>query len=404
MNNLTTPAHTLYSYLLSHDKSCGMQVFGMTNDTQDARDSEYVLIRLQKTPLVSYCDAQDTKYTDDFTVALIVSKQDQPLQLEKSEITLKYYLILTSKREQYPKRETENSKLGKFRTVYSVVKANVSTHVENFLETTLVTPTIDTTNTNDEINNDNDYMENNSSHNKIFTRKRSVIVEEEIEMTETLAPTPPPVPSSPLIPSQSGTVRTTDITSPHLFQIRQESVNYLGYYSSHEQLMQQLIISQARAARQHITNMIERGMLHCRTHLLWNKLLENKSTMTYCEFMELRSLARVEPLSSLDSRLSPLINQPISWYQTLAKVLQNKYQEHHKQFSTSDGNVTHHLILHPSYLQAFMMLTINLHTSRGVSKLKYKSNNNWILYFNGFFFFFLFYFRNCMQSTENPPK
>ncbi|XP_063994970.1 KICSTOR complex protein SZT2-like [Diachasmimorpha longicaudata] len=358
VSSLTTPAHTLYSYLLSHEKTYGMQVFGMTSDSQDTRDSEYVLVRLQSTPLVSYCDAQDTKYTDDFIVALIVSKEDHSPQVEKTEISLKFYLILTSKRELYPKREVENNKLGKFRTVYSVVKTTTGAHVDNYLESGPTTPVPSSEKSlKDDSATDSEYTESNSDSVSSVRENSKNDQEDKREM----APTPPPVPTSPLMSASTGNTPE----SPHFMQIRQESVNYLGYYSSHEQLMQQLIISQAKAARQHITNMIERGTLHCRTHLLWNKLLENKSTMSYTEFMELRSLAKAESLSALDTRLSPLINQPIGWYQTLAKVLQNKYQEHHKQFSTPDGNVTHHLILHPSYLQAFMMLTIDLHTSRG---------------------------------------
>lgn len=183
-------------------------------------------------------------------------------------------------------------------------------------------------------------------------------------MNSPQAPTPPPVPDSPLTPH---VVNSSSASSANLSQIRQESVNYLGYYSSHEQLMQQLIMAQASAAQQHIRSMIEQGALHCRTHLLWNRLLESRSTMTYAEFVELRSLACVEPLTRIDSRLNPLLNQPIGWYQALAKLLQNKYQEYHKQFNAPDGNLTHHLVLHPNYVQAFMMLTIDLHTSRGVS-------------------------------------
>ncbi|KAK0161678.1 hypothetical protein PV327_008097 [Microctonus hyperodae] len=371
ISNLTTPAHTLYAYLLSHERTYGMQVFGMTN-AQDISESEYVLVRLQSTPLVSYCDAQDTKYTDDFTVALIVSKQDQPLQLEKSEITLKYYLLLTSKRELYPKRELGNNKLGKFRTVYNVVKTTSGSHVESLLESSpSATPTsLSDKSSRDESNTDFDLLENKSTSG--YLKLDGAIIEDQKQIDEILAPTPPPVPSSPLM--TLSTMRTAEVASPHLIQIRQESVNYLGYYSSHEQLMQQLIVSQARAARKHITTMIERGMLHCRTHLLWNKLLENKSTMLYAEFMELRSLARVESLSNLDSRLRPLVNQPINWYQSLAKVLQNKYQEHYKQFSTTDGNVIHHLILHPSYLQAVMMLTVDTHSSRGELYVVYRKS------------------------------
>ncbi|CAD6224796.1 GSCOCG00005557001-RA-CDS, partial [Cotesia congregata] len=141
VNNLTTPASTLYSYLLSHEKTYGMQVFGMTSDSLDDQESEYVLVRIQNTPSVNYCDVQDVKYTDDFTVILIVSKQDLPVQLEKSEIILKYYLILISKRELYPKKEVENNKLGKFRTVYSIVKTPSGSHVESSVESTLTTPT-----------------------------------------------------------------------------------------------------------------------------------------------------------------------------------------------------------------------------------------------------------------------
>ena len=377
MSNLATPARTLYSYILSHEKAYGMQVFSMSDDSEEVQDSEYVLVRLQSTPLVSYCDAQDTKYTDDFDVALIVSRLDEISHSESNEITLKYYLMLTSKRELYPKRDLENNKLGKFRTVYSVGKSVTNSQVESPSESSPASNMLPSSRKHSKcefISSSIDLREKSAENSDTeFKTEDEIEKIEKIEETEKeededeedllnpLAPTPPPVPDSPL------TQNILDASSSNLLQIRQESINYLGYYSSHEQLMQQLIMSQAQAAREHITSMIERGALHCRTHLLWNKLLESKSTMSYAEFAELRSLACVEPLSTLDSRLSPLVSQPMTWYQALAKVLQNKYQDYHKQFNTPDGNVTHHLILHPSYVQAFMMLTIDLHTSRGVS-------------------------------------
>lgn len=58
---------------------------------------------------------------------------------------------------------------------------------------------------------------------------------------------------------------------------RQEAINYLGYYSSHEQLMQQLILEQADSAVQRICTMVSQGMVHCRRHLLWNKLQSSPS-------------------------------------------------------------------------------------------------------------------------------
>ncbi|EFN84896.1 KICSTOR complex protein SZT2 isoform X2 [Harpegnathos saltator] len=374
IRNIAIPARTLYSYLLSHDKVYGMRV--MSSELQESHDNEYVLIKLQSTPLVSYCDAQDTRYTDDFDVALIVSRVEQPAQLEKTEITLKYYLMLTSKRELYPKREVENNKLGKFRTVYSVGRSTNSSYTDSPVESSPVSPMPPFVrgDSRTEICVDQQQIDKSlDSNGGTVTKETNETKDAEIKTANynvhnSLAPTPPPVPNSPLAQSSSipnATSTNMSTSSPHLVQIRQESVNYLGYYSSHEQLMQQLIMSQAQAARQHIMSMVDRGALQCRTHLLWDKLLENKSTMTYAEFKELCSLAHIESLPNLDPRLRPLVNQPVSWYQTLSKVLQNKYQENHKQFNTSDGNITHHLILHPTLFQAFMMLTIDLHASRG---------------------------------------
>lgn len=129
---MITPAHMLYQYLLSHEKTYGMQVFSMSDDVDDSQYSEYVLVRLQSTPLVSYHDAQDTKYIDDFNVAFVVTWLEQFAQPDSHEITLKYYLMLTSKREVYPKRDTESSnKIGKFRTVYNMIKATTNPQVDS---------------------------------------------------------------------------------------------------------------------------------------------------------------------------------------------------------------------------------------------------------------------------------
>jgi len=133
--------------------------------------------------------------------------------------------------------------------------------------------------------------------------------------------------------------------------------------------------------------MVSQGMVHCRRHLLWNKLQSSPSRdwerrrdkdreessrdqlaghgLTYSEFCELRNLAIVEPLSQLDTRLSPLLCQPLTWYQALAKVLMAKYADHYRMFMAPDGNVQHLVILHPRYIEAFMMLSIDLHSSRG---------------------------------------
>ncbi|RZF32788.1 hypothetical protein LSTR_LSTR011434 [Laodelphax striatellus] len=151
-------------------------------------------------------------------------------------------------------------------------------------------------------------------------------------------------------------------------EIRPESVNYLGYYSSHEQLMQQLILEQAEAARRHIIWMASQGSLDCRTHLLWNKLMSNyplNNTLTHGELIELCNLAQVDLLSAIDPRLSPLLSQSLTWYQSLVKVLAAKYSDLCRTFTSPDNNVQHFLILHPKLMKGFVMLTLDMQAGRG---------------------------------------
>lgn len=151
-------------------------------------------------------------------------------------------------------------------------------------------------------------------------------------------------------------------------EIQQESVNYLGYYSSHEQLMQQLILDHAKVTQEQIKEMVAKGMVHCRTHLLWNKLVapQDCQGLTYAEFMELKGLARLHNLCDIQPSLGALLNQPLTWYQGLSKLLLAKYADQNRIYVSADGNIQHYVILHPRYVGAFMLLSMDMHTSRGV--------------------------------------
>ncbi|KAL1130342.1 hypothetical protein AAG570_013280 [Ranatra chinensis] len=155
---------------------------------------------------------------------------------------------------------------------------------------------------------------------------------------------------------------------------RQESVNYLGYYSTHEQLMQQIIMEEASAAEKHIECMINKGSIDCRTHILWNKLLSTTPTfqLTYSELFELKELAHVQSLLSLDSRLSPMLTQPMGWYQGLMKTLITKYAERNRIFISPDNCTQHLLILHQRFLNGFVMLTVDTHHQTGDLSVVYR--------------------------------
>ncbi|XP_065351660.1 KICSTOR complex protein SZT2-like isoform X3 [Cloeon dipterum] len=156
---------------------------------------------------------------------------------------------------------------------------------------------------------------------------------------------------------------------------RQENVKYMGYYSLHEQTMQRLILDQANKARDQVLSMVHQGMEHCRTHILWETLLRTsaeaedkakRKDLTFNEFHELLRLASMESLSSLDPRLNPLLCQPLLWYQNLEKVLIAKYGANEiRRYSSGDQGIQHTVVLSTNYLEAFMLLSVDSHTSRG---------------------------------------
>lgn len=370
VQNVTTAPQQLFNYLLSHEKVYKMEVFRMapvTNENDSSVDNEYVLVQLENMPHVTYRDAHDMSHTDDFSVTLIVSHDsalDKQESADQSTLHLKYYIILTSTRELFPKLEI-GSKLGKFRTVSTASHDPMQLYYPRSLHVT------SGYHNSDILDRDNTPLE-------------AVCAPPCVPVT-ILAPLTPQAPAlpAPLTDCDFSVNQDPGLpVLPHHTEIRQESVNYLGYYSSHEQLMHELILERASAAQKCIHDMVAQGMEHCRTHLLWNKLLipsreserRKEETfsrdmlsigLTYIEFCELRSLAVVEPLNQLDPRLSPLLSQSLTWYQSLAKVLMAKYSDHYRLFVSPDGNVQHVVVLHPRYLEAFMMLSIDTNSSRG---------------------------------------
>ncbi|XP_054280353.1 KICSTOR complex protein SZT2-like isoform X2 [Macrosteles quadrilineatus] len=321
MAKMSTPANMLFNYLLSHKENYPMKVIRVAMPGQELDDnplsigspSEYVLVQQQSSATqVMYRDSQDNKQVYEYDIVLVVANEESS---DPSILRLCYYILLTSRREPYAKLENER-KLGKFCTVST---ANPLT---------------------------------------LYTLSR-----------ETTPPIPEETPEELAEAHQSsGSYMFERRSSSHNVEIKAESVNYLGYYSSHEQFMQQLIMEQANKARGSIEDIITQVSLHCRTHFLWNKLTSSCSTgliPTYAEFSELLNLASIEPLSDVDSRVSPVLTQPLVWYQGLAKLLQAKYTDFCKSFTSPDTAVLYHLVLHPRVPLGFIMITLDSNASQG---------------------------------------
>ncbi|XP_017776135.1 PREDICTED: protein SZT2-like [Nicrophorus vespilloides] len=324
IGNLLTEGKQLYTYLLSNVKQYNLSVVSMHNIGEG---TEYVLIQVSNISDVTYRDAQDRQHTDDFDITLIISNISTTYNNSDNVIHLKYYLILTSGREMYPKTEVER-KLGKFRTVSSTSRTAI-------MESEYAK----------EMPDDCDSDKKSESDRSELTNLTQSTTDDE-----------------------SGCEHKAKRQSPNI-EIKPESVNYLGYYSSHEQLMQQLILNCADNTKKTIKEMVTQGTVDCRTHLLWNKLLTNQDIgqLTFDEFVELKGLSKLESLGDIHPNLGSLINQPLHWFQGLAKLLLYKYHDQHRFYVSEDENIQYYVILHPRCTGAFMLLSIDMHTARGVS-------------------------------------
>ncbi|XP_052124949.1 KICSTOR complex protein SZT2 isoform X2 [Frankliniella occidentalis] len=458
VSDIATPGVQLFSYLLQNDKAYGMEVFRMAPVTYDEHDqdscsvhmqSEFVLVQHKTTPHLSYRDVHDLKQTDDFDVTLIVTHDPSPELPDQNQLKLKYFIVLTSRRELYPKAEVER-KQGKFRTVST---ANVPGNAVSLPASTpppgpppppgplpapttitaqvavpvalppvaiatavpaappIIAPIINTiTDSNGSMHSASPSAPSTPAAPNAPVLLEVVTQDVPGALTIDRLPSPaseatpdlcsvlvsleshsssvPELPNTLPISTESESFNSDSggqLSSSHHVEIRQEAVNYLGYYSSHEQLMGQLIHQQAATARNHIVSMVTQGAMHCRTHMLWTRLMcpavsnirsnprdHQGQSLSFSEFRELVRLAEVEPLSRLDPRLKPLLAQPLTWYQGLARVLLSKYSDHNRQFFAPDSSAHHIVILHPRYPDAFVMLSLDNHTARGDLAVVYR--------------------------------
>ncbi|XP_047479590.1 KICSTOR complex protein SZT2-like isoform X5 [Penaeus chinensis] len=355
-----SPGEQLYNYLLAREKQYKMRVLRMTpvilDPTADMQYTEFVLVHT-KTCRVHYSDANDQRVSDDYDVTLLVS-HNATLDAQSSDqqlnvLHLNFYVILTSRREMYPNRILEK-KMGKFRTVSTAPslghwKTATSSQPESSNESGSCTPPV--------------------MSGQVFT-----------EAGGHLQAPPGMQPPPPALSSSTHTSTTSSDPPPPVksyIGIRLESVNYLGYYTVYEETMQKTLLNQAEEARTRIQHIFNQAKIHCRRDSLWQRLTaslrdEDRQKLpsqalgglSFRELSELLSLVRVEPLSSVDPQLLPLITKPLQWYQTLTRVLQAKYQERHRSLTSSDGNVQHNVILSPSCPDAFMMLSVDLYKQK----------------------------------------
>jgi len=342
-SNTVTPAQ-MFNYLLSHEKQYRMNVIRMEPvylDSDMEFDNEYVLTQLSSHNITYNTDngLPEHRRKDDFDVTLLLSHDICPQ--DKKLLTLKYFVIMTSKRELYPMKGQWNT-LGKFRTV--TTQQGVK-DFSNASSAPRATP-------------------------EVISQGRRPSGEESSRESREATP--------------EGVAREETTLKSHILGklggIRQESVNYIGYYSEHEETMKNVIMAQASNAEERVGETVSLAMIDCRRDQLWQKLLlcrgpkDPAAQLSYHEFTELITLVHHETLDKVDPQLLPLLTKSTAWFTALSHTMVTKYGDLCRQFVSSDGKVHHTVVLNESYMDTFALVSVDNSTKEGTLNIVYKEN------------------------------
>lgn len=134
--------------------------------------------------------------------------------------------------------------------------------------------------------------------------------------------------------------------------------------------MQSMMNEQAKKAEELIRAIVNQAKVHCRRDTLWQRLQQtptsSSANLSYFEFRELLTLSYTEPISSGEPQLVPLLAQPVSWYQGLAKLLLSRYPETQRHYSSGDGKIQYVIVLNHRLPGTAMMLSWDMHADKAV--------------------------------------
>lgn len=368
----------LFNYLLSKEKQYNMKVMRMTpiipDESLDMQETEYVLIQ------IGTCHPKQqtiqVRLAEEYESIMLVSKDDLDLYLSELEdsdeeidyeqtLYLRYYLILTSKREMYPSHVFENG---------SRKKLNKAGCEEGSRFRLLsVASSLCSTPTNGSSSGSTPQNGSNCASDDIDRLSRTNTIQRNgSDAGSSLSSTS--VTSTSVSASARAVARSTSVTrsgSPRNTPvIRKENINYQAYYSLYEIIMEKLLLTQADLAVKKIKSIFERAKIHCRRDSLWKKLtarsLDDEAHRGVCkvptfdEVEELLGIVQVENIEQFDPRVSSFVRQPLPWHQALVRLLQHKCQQNVKSVTSSDGNRQHITVMSPTSPDTVMVISMDL--------------------------------------------
>uniref|UniRef100_UPI00398E855C KICSTOR complex protein SZT2 n=1 Tax=Pristiophorus japonicus TaxID=55135 RepID=UPI00398E855C len=327
--NMTT-AHQLYNYITDHASTYRMKPLRMSRTamSMDARKGnqntemhEYALVALWNRS-GSYKDSEGIRHHDEFDISLLVCHSAGPFEeqpeTERNMLRLRFYVIMTSCRELFPRLTAD---MRRFKKLPRTRRDSLD-----------------------------------------FTRDSSWSEKSEPERRET---------------DPDGWDETSD-SSEFYSHGKQLKMAPELFYSSP---LFPLLASEVATAQEQIAVMVQQAKSHCRRDVLWQRLFlgehlssdkHKMSKLSFTELEELLGAVHSKSVSEIDPQLDCFLSMSTSWYQSLIKVLLNRFSQSCRHFVDADRGIQYLAVLNQKFIDCFVLIFLDSQSAKTNLKVVFR--------------------------------
>ncbi|KAK5869415.1 hypothetical protein PBY51_024133 [Eleginops maclovinus] len=325
-------AHQLYNYITDHASTYGMKPLRMskaavsTDNKKGTPDlHEYALVALWNSS-GSYKDLEGLHHHDDFDVSLVVCHNAAPFEEqsdgERHLLRLRFYVIMTSQRELFPRLTAD---MRRFKKLPQIPRdpAELGGRLPA------------------------DQAEAGGSRGA----EQDLWEETPSEAAAVSAPSD----GNEFYPLAGGGAEAQGLLYPSpLFP---------------------LLNNEVLSARRQIQASVEQAMGHCRRDNLWRRLFHgehlalDKLKLTKLSFSELEELLQAvqsRSVGDIDPQLDCFLTMSPAWYQSLIRVLLNRFPQSCRHFD--DNGIQYLAVLNQKFTDCFVLVFLD--TQAGKTSLK----------------------------------
>ncbi|XP_034562983.1 KICSTOR complex protein SZT2 [Notolabrus celidotus] len=323
-------AHQLYNYITDHASTYGMKPLRMSkgpasNDNKKGAPDlhEYALVALWNSS-GSYKDLEGLHHHDDFDVSMVVCHNAVPFEEqsdgERHLLRLRFYVIMTSQRELFPRLTADMRRFKKLPQI----------HRDPGELGGRLPP---------------DRAEAGGAHGA----EQDLWEETSSEAAAVLTPSD----SNEFFPTTGAEAQAQGLLYPSpLFP---------------------LLNNEVASAHRQIQASVEQAMGHCRRDNLWRRLFHGEhldklklTKLSFCELEELLEAVQSRSVGEIDPQLDCFLTMSPAWYQSLIKVLLNRFPQSCRHFD--DNGIQYLAVLNQKFTDCFVLVFLD--SQAGKTSLK----------------------------------